>query len=79
MKITKPSLWFLLFLFLFACKRGNKPSTDDWVTVNMNENFPLKELILQDIADIEYVALETRDKFITQGIVEDVGKDFILV
>lgn len=79
MKITYFSLWFVLFLLLLACQKGNNPSADDVVTVDIHENYPLKELILQDIADIEYVALETRDDFITQGIVEDVSKNFILI
>ena len=29
--------------------------------------------------DVEYIALETNDDFINQGIVLDVGKEFILV
>ena len=38
-----------------------------------------KELILQDFMDVEYIALETNDDFINQGIVLDIGKEFILV
>ena len=37
-----------------------------------------KELILQDFMDVEYVALETTDEFLTQGLVQDVGKEYIL-
>ena len=28
--------------------------------------------------DVEYVALETTDEFLTQGLVQDVGKEYIL-
>ena len=38
---------------------------------------PEKELILQDIMDVEYIALETTDEFITHGNVMDVDEKFI--
>lgn len=29
--------------------------------------------------NVEYVALETTDEFLTQGLVQDVGKEYLLV
>jgi len=43
----------LVFIFL----------TDELVTINVNKDYPEKELILQDIMDVEYIALETTDEF----------------
>jgi hypothetical protein len=58
---------------------GNRQSTDDLITVDVTKSYPEKELILQDIMDVEYVALETTDEFLTQGYVRDIGKEIILV
>lgn len=52
----------------------DKQSTDELVTINVNKDYPEKELILQDIMDVEYIALETTDEFITHGNVMDIGK-----
>jgi hypothetical protein len=58
---------------------GEKPSSAEFVTVDVSANYPEKELILQDFMDVEYIALETTDEFITQGGLEAVGKDILLV
>ena len=58
---------------------GNKQSTEDFITVDVTASYPEKELILQDFMDVEYIALETTDEFITQGVVEAVGKEILLV
>ncbi len=68
-----------IILFIMAGCGGNKESKDDFITVDVNANYPEKELILQDFMDVEYVALETTDEFITQGIIQAIGKDIILV
>jgi hypothetical protein len=59
---------------------GNKKLTDDFITVDVTKSYsPKKELILQDFMDVEYIALETNDDFVNQGIVRDIGKNFIIV
>jgi hypothetical protein len=58
---------------------GNKQSTDEFITVDVTDSYPKKELILQDFMDVEYVALETNDDFINQGMVQAIGEKFILV
>lgn len=52
---------------------------DSCITVDVNKKYPHKELILQDIMDVEYIPLESTDKFLCQGIVQAVGKNIILV
>jgi hypothetical protein len=60
--------------------RGGKQSTDDLIIVDVTKSYsPKKELILQDFMDVEYIAMETNDDFINQGIVLDIGKKIILV
>lgn len=66
-------------LFLLAGCVGNKQQVDDFITVDVTANYPEKELILQDILNVEYVALETSEEFITHGILESVGKEIMLV
>ena len=53
---------------------------NDLITVDVRKTYPQKkELILQDFMDVEYIPLETTDKFIHQGFVQDIGKKIIIV
>jgi hypothetical protein len=62
-----------------GCGR-NRQSSDDIITVDVTKSYsPKKELILQDFMDVEYIPLETKDGFLNQGFVLDIGKDIILV
>ncbi len=78
MKKTDTILIITLFTLLAACK-GNKQSNDDLVIVDISKSYPEKELILQDLMDVEYIPLETTDELITQGLVQDVGKEYLLL
>ena len=70
---------FSVFMFLFfGCGNGD-PKVGDVITVDVTKSYPEKELILQDLFDIEYVPLETRDGFVTLGTVADIQKDFIII
>ena len=73
----KVNLISVVLLFALAGCGKDKQSTDELVTINVNKDYPEKELILQDIMDVEYIALETTDQFLTQGLVRDVGKEFL--
>lgn len=81
MKKINITLVIILFLAIAPESRGQKQTgRNDFITVNVVKNYtPKKELILQDFMDVEYIALETNDDFINQGIVLDIGKEFILV
>lgn len=62
---------------LVACE---SPSTKlELVTINVESDYPEKELILQDIVDVEYVPLETNDEFINKGWVKAVGKNLLAI
>lgn len=69
----------ILSVLLTGCKEGNKPSSDDFILVDVDATYPEKELVLQEFADVEYVALDNTDEFITQGVVKAVGKKILLV
>jgi hypothetical protein len=66
-------------LFILAGCGGDKQSTDDLLTVDVTAKYPKKEFILQDFMDVEYIPLETNDEFITQGLFQDVGKEFLII
>lgn len=67
-------------LFAMTGCRGSHSSTDEFITVDVNESYSTKkELVLQDFMDVEYIPLETNDEFINQGCVEAVGEKFIVV
>lgn len=80
-----------IFLIIATGCGGNKKSNssnnntstvatqDTFITVDVSKKYPLKELILQDIMDIEYIPLESTDEFLCQGVVQAIGKEIILV
>ena len=72
-------LTVILSIVLTGCGGVHKQSTDDFISVDVIKKYPQKELILQDLFDVEYIALETNDDFLTQGVVLSVGKDVLLV
>jgi len=72
------SIWAIILLIMAGCG-GGKQSTDELIMVDVTRNYPKKELILQDFMDVEYIALETTDKLVNQGIVMAIGKEIILV
>ncbi|MDR1500673.1 MAG: 6-bladed beta-propeller, partial [Tannerellaceae bacterium] len=51
---------------------------DGLLTVDVTASYPKKELILQDFMDVEYIALETNDEFVTQGFVRDITRNMII-
>ena len=73
------NLILLIILLLMSGCGGNKQSTGGVITIDVTKNYPKKDLILQDFMDVEYIALETNDEFVNQGIVQEVGKDYIFV
>ncbi len=78
MKQTNTILATILLMVLAGCT-GNKQLDDDLITIDVSKSYPKKELVLQDFMDVEYIALETTDEFLTQGLVQDVGKKYLLV
>ena len=74
---------FSLVVFLFAitgCNESKNIIGNDFITVDvMTTDYPMKELILQDFMDVEYIPLETTDDFINEGLVQAVGQNILLV
>ena len=70
---------FILLVVMAGCGERSKQSTDDIITIDVTKGFPKKELILQDFMDVEYIALETTDNFLCQGIVATIGEEVIIV
>lgn len=80
-----------IFLIIATGCGGNKKSNssnnntstvatqDTFITVDVSKKYPLKEFILQDIMDVEYIPLESTDEFLCQGVVQAIGKEIILV
>lgn len=80
----KINLSLVVFLFAITGCKENKQAIDkigdDLITVDvMTTDYPIKELILQDFMDLEYIALETNDNFINQGFVRAIGQKIIVV
>ena len=80
-KLKKHVRWMSALLvasLLFGCGNGKQKESDGLITVDVSKSYPKKELILQDLFDIEYVPLETTDEFVTAGNVRVVDKDLII-
>lgn len=78
--MEKNNYILIVLVFLILGCEGKKQSTDELIIVDVKKNnFPKKELIIQDFMDVEYIPLETTDDFINQGFVQEIGKEIILV
>ena len=80
-KLKKHVRWMSVLLvasLLFGCGDGKQKDSDGLIRVDVSKSYPKKELILQDLFDIEYVPLETTDEFITTGNVRAVGEKVIV-
>ncbi len=71
----------VIILIVMVESRGQKQaSTNNFITVDVRKNYSSKkELILQDFMDVEYIAIETTDNFVNQGMVQAIGKKIIIV
>ena len=75
-KLTTNAVAMLLALVgCMGCGNRSASSVDNLIRVDVMADYPEKELILQDLMDVEYIALETTDDFITKGAVKAIGKD----
>lgn len=68
-----------LFLMMGLLGCVEKEEKTNVITVDVTTTYPKKELVLQDLMDVEYIPLETNDEFITQGSVMTIGEKYILV
>ncbi|HWR94939.1 MAG TPA: 6-bladed beta-propeller [Flavobacterium sp.] len=79
MKKENSVLAIILFITtgIVGCK--DTDTKNALITVDVTANYPEKELILQDFMDVEYIPLETKTEFVTQGDVMAIGDKFIFV
>ena len=79
--MKKANIWGFTLLFFTGIGLGSCNQTDTTnklITVDVKEDYPQKEITLQDFMDVEYIPLETTDEFITQGVVMAIGDKYIL-
>ncbi len=76
--MKKLTILTVSLLLLIGCSSEKKQKGIP--TFNVNESYPKKEIILQDIANVEYIPLETRDDVLMGQYYNTVpaGKDKIL-
>ena len=66
----------ILLASLMGC--GNKEQAAPWTNIDLSGSIPKEERILQDLFEIEYVALETTDSFLTRGFIEAVSPHLLI-
>lgn len=71
------SCFFCLYITMIGCV--DKQNKQDVISLDIRSDYPERLLTLQDVAEVEYVALETTDEFVTHGAVQAVGKEILLV
>ncbi len=69
--------YFWVSLALASCQGGKEAVNQALPVIDMNEDYPEKEIVLQDIADISYIPLETNDEFLFDGSVEVVTDQYV--
>lgn len=48
------------------------------IEIDITKKYPSKEIILQEIADVEYIPLETNDEFLYEGPLDYTGNELII-
>ena len=66
MKRTVYGVALSLALLATGCGGGNEP-TSALPQIDMNADYPEKEICLQDIAEVSYIAMETTDEMLYDG------------
>ena len=80
-KLKKHVRWMSALLvasLLFGCGDGKQKEPDGLIRVDVSKSYPKKELILQDLFDIEYVPLETTDEMLTEGHIQYIGDNYMI-
>ena len=80
-KLKKHVRWMSALLvasLLFGCGDGKQKEPDGLIRVDVSKSYPKKELILQDLFDIEYVPLETTDEMLTEGHIQYISDNYMI-
>lgn len=68
----------MLALLAMACGNTDRKSSD-LPLIDMDAEYPEKEICLQDIAEVSYIPLESKDDFLFQGKLEEFSSGGIAV
>lgn len=75
---TKHLTVFLLFIWICsACQQEKTAGNPDFIEVNVVKTYPVKELYLEDLAEIEYVLPELHNDFLYRGIPRLITDDYL--
>ena len=76
----KPLLYLFVLTTIIAGCSSNKQSKDNLAHIDANRNYPEKEIILTDIADISYLHLNSdNDDYLYKGGIASLSKNTIVV
>ncbi|WMI92980.1 6-bladed beta-propeller [Bacteroides fragilis] len=76
--MKKFPFYFLVLYLLASCQGTKQAETQALSVVDMTKSYPEKEIVLQDIADVEYIPLETTDDFLFNGVAAIVSDKYIV-
>lgn len=78
---TKNRILFISFFLMGSQLISPQSKTEDLLLIDISKKYSLKEKHLQDIADIEYIPLETTDDLLLSGdvVLSSVSDKYILV
>jgi len=65
-----------LFAGIVSCGSGKKSGLP---VVDVTRSYPEKALVFQDIAEVEYIPLETTDDFLVQNTPLYIGEEYIII
>ena len=75
--ISHGTLALLLAGTLSSC--GPQAPVDSLPVIDLGKEYPKKEILVQNLFDVEYVPLETTDEFVTQGSLLAVSEHYVVV
>lgn len=68
----------LLAIFITGCSNDRQQAEKMLPQINLNTEFPEKEIWFQNVADVEYIPLETTEKILFKGSIVSLSKEGIV-
>ena len=78
MKLVNKVFVLIVIFCVISCKNNNELYNENLIRVDVSKSYPKKELILQDLFDIEYVPLETTDEMLTEGHIQYISDNYMI-
>ena len=73
MKFNRLYVVFSFALVIVGCSGDGQYREALLPRIDVNKEYPVKEIFLQDVADIEYIPLETNENMLFQGTIAAVS------